>query len=125
MKASLTSLHHQSADWQRELGFYKDELAILAKRLEEVTQKNNSKETLATVEHFQNKFIMLHEQLDVLKHDIGIREKEIEALATDRPEHISEKFSSVHDSVQERMKDFSAGMADTRFEFNKFLAQVL
>ena len=57
MKTSLNALHHQGNDWLRELEFYKDELALLTTRLEEVASKNTDKDVLAQVEHFQNKFV--------------------------------------------------------------------
>jgi hypothetical protein len=125
MKSTLNTLHHQDGDWMRELEFYKEEIAILTGRLEEASTKNNSKEAAGQVEHFQNKFIMLREQVDTLKHDVGVREKGVEGIAKERPEHIDEKFSTVRDDVQKRMKDIAASFADTRYEFNQFLAKAL
>jgi cell division septum initiation protein DivIVA len=123
MKASINSLHHQDTDWLRELQFYKDELAILTKRLEEPASKNSSKEVMAQVEHFQNKFIVLREQVDILKHDVNVREKEVESLALDKPSHIDEHFTSVRDDMHKRMIDLAKSIADTRYEFNRFLAK--
>lgn len=125
MKASLNFLHHQSTDWLRELAFYKDELAILNKRLEEAAGKNTAGEVLAQVEHFQNRFILLREQVDILKHDISVRAKEVEELVKSKPDHIDEKFTSTNDSVLARVTDFSRSISDTRFEFNKFLSKVM
>jgi hypothetical protein len=125
MKASINYLHHQDQDWLRELEFYKEELTILTKRLEEPASKNSSKEILAQVEHFQNKFIVLREQVDILKHDIHVREAEIENIAKDKPSHIDEKFTSVRDEMHSRMKDLAKNIADTRYEFNRFLAKTL
>ncbi len=125
MKASLHYLHHQDADWMRELEFYKEEIAILTTRLEEVIKNNTDKEVTAQVEHFQNKFVILREQVDILHHDIGVREKGVTEITETRPEHIDERFSTVRDSTLNRMKDLAAGFADTRFEFNRFLAKVM
>lgn len=125
MKASLNFLHHQSNDWNRELEFYKDEIAVLAKRLEEAASKNTSKEILAQVEHFQNKFIMLREQVDVLKHDVSAYAKSIEDIVKDKPEHTNEKSSSTNEALLERVNDLAKSLANTRFEFNGFLANTL
>ncbi|HWB62611.1 MAG TPA: hypothetical protein VG603_03800 [Chitinophagales bacterium] len=125
MKASLNSLHHQDSDWQRELEFYKEEIAILTTRLEEVTKENTGSDVMKEVEHFQNKFIMLREQVDTLHHDINVREQGVEAIAKEKPEHIDERFNKVKDSVLNRMKELAASVADTRFEFNRFLAKTL
>jgi hypothetical protein len=125
MKASLHTLHQQDSDWLRELEFCKEEIAILTKRLEEVISKNSGKETAAKVEHFQNKFILMRETVDTLHHDIGVREGQVEKMSEDRPNQIDESYSVVNDRVHNRMKDLSASLAETRYEFNKFLAKTL
>jgi len=125
MKASINSLHHQITDWLRETDFYKQEIMILEKRLEEVASKNSSQEVLAQVEHFQNKFILNKEQLDILSHDLGKEETNVEAKAKLSPEHTHEKFIPTLDKMQERIKSFTSGFADIRFELNTFLSKTL
>lgn len=125
MKTSISALHHQATDWLRELEFYKQEIGILTNRLGEVAEKYTAQEVLAQVEHFQNKFIMLGEQLDILKHDVNQRSEEINELAKTRPEHISERFSTTNDKLLERVKDYTRSIADTRYEFNTFLSKTM
>lgn len=125
MKTSITALHHQGVDWTRELSFYKDELAVLNTRLEEVAKQNTGSEVMAQVEHFQNKFIMLREQLDILKHDVNLRNEAVNKLAAERPEHIGERYTTESDALLDRMKDYARSIADTRYEFNTFLARTL
>lgn len=125
MKVSISYLHHQSTDWLRELAFYKEEISVLTKRLEEVISKNTSKEVAAQVEHFQNKFIMLREQVDVLNHDVKQQENKTEQMAKERPNHLSEKFVDENEPLHFRMKDISKSISNTRFEFNGFLAKVM
>lgn len=125
MKASINSLHHQENDWLRELEFYKQELVVLTNRLEEVAAKNSSGETLAQVEHFQNRFILLKEQHDILRHDNAERLNRLNEMAAARPEHIDEKFLTNKDDMQKRMSDYFSSFRDTRFEFNSFLSKVL
>jgi hypothetical protein len=125
MKTSLHALHHQDSDWLRELEFYKTEISILVPRLEDVIKNNTGQEITAQVEHFQNKFILLREQIDTLHHDVHVREKGVTEITETRPEHIDEKFSAIRDSILKRMKDLAADFADTRFELNQFLAKVL
>jgi SMC interacting uncharacterized protein involved in chromosome segregation len=93
--------------------------------LEEVTTKNTDKKVAAQVEHFQNKFLIMREDVDTLKHDINEREKAVGNIAKDKPEHISERFKNVKDEIHTRMKNLANGVADIRFEFNKFLAENL
>jgi hypothetical protein len=125
MKATLHYLHHQDSDWLRELDFYKTEIAILTTRLEEVIKNNTSGEIAAQVEHFQNKFLVLREQVDILHHDVGVREKGVTEIAETRPEHIDERFTTLRDTMLSRMKDLASGFADTRYELNSFLAKTL
>ena len=125
MKASINSLHHQDTDWLRELEFYKEEIAILTTRLEEVISKNTGQNVTAQVEHFQNKFLLLREDVDTLAHDVREREKGVENIAKDKPEHIGEHFNTVKDEIHGRMKELTGSVADLRFEFNKFLAATL
>ena len=125
MKASLSSLHHQLTDWLRETDFYKQEISVLEKRLGEVASKNTALEVTSLVEHFQNKFILTKEQLDILAHDLKKEETGVEEKVTLLPEHINEKFVQVDDKTNERMKIFASGFADLRFEFNTFLSKVI
>ena len=125
MKASINSLHHQENDWLRELEFYKQELSVLTGRLEEVAAKNTSNETMAQVEHFQNRFILLKEQHDILRHDNAARSERLNEMAKAIPTHIEEKFVADNDDMHKRMVDFFSSFRDTRFEFYKFLSKVL
>jgi predicted nucleic acid-binding Zn-ribbon protein len=125
MKASLNSLHHQITDWLRETDFYKQEVSIFEERLREVASKNTSQEVLAQVEHFQNKFILTKEQLDILAHDLNKEESVVEEKVKKSPEHTHEKFVTPLDKTQARVKTFASGFADLRFEFNTFLSKTL
>jgi two-component sensor histidine kinase len=125
MKASINSLHHQETDWLRELDFYKQELNVLTNRLEEVASKNTSKEISAQVEHFQNRFIILKEQHDILRHDNAARSERLNEMAKAIPTHIEEKFVADKDDMHKRMSDYFTSFRDTRFEFNNFLSKVL
>jgi hypothetical protein len=125
MKASLNSLHHQTADWLREMDFYKQELAMLERRLGEVAANNTAKEVSAQVEHFQNVFIITKEQLDILSHDLREEESVIEAKVKQAPEHTNEKYTPTFDKMHERVKTFASGFADMRFAFNTFLSKTL
>ena len=125
MKASVNALHHQDIDWLRELDFYKGEIAILTKRLEEVIVANTHIEVTSQVEHFQNKFIALREVIDTLGHDIKGREASVERSAEKKPEHINEHTSKLNNELFDRMKSLAADFATTRFELNQFLFKAL
>ncbi|MBS1612476.1 MAG: hypothetical protein JST49_06610 [Bacteroidetes bacterium] len=125
MKTSLNALHHQGNDWLRELEFYKDELALLTTRLEEVASKNTDKDVLAQVEHFQNKFVLLRQQIDELKHDVNKRNSDVTELSKDKPTHVTENYVNANSKLQNGMLGLVQSIATTRFEFNEFLSKTL
>jgi len=125
MKSSVNALHHQDIDWLRELDFYKGEIAILTKRLEEVIAANTHTEVTSQVEHFQNKFIVLREVIDTLGHDIKGREATVERAAEKKPDHITEHTTALNNELLNRMKDLATDVADSRFELNRFLSKTL
>lgn len=118
-------MHHQNSDWLRELDFYKHEIGVLTTRLEEVSKANTGIDVNKKVEHFQNKFIVLNEQLDILNHDIKLKEEALELIIETKPEHIDEKAVQPNDIMLNRVNDLTKVIADTRFNFNKFLAETL
>lgn len=125
MKASLNALHHQTMDCLRETEFYKQELSILQTRLEEVAAKNTLQEIMVQIEHFQNKFILTKEQLDILTHDLKKEENNIERKAAELPEHIHQKIMETDTKLKERIKNFTTGFAELRYELNTFLSKAM
>lgn len=94
----------------------------MSNRLAEVAAANTNAQVLAQVEHFQNKFIVYKEQLDILLHNLQAAEASIQTHIKSQPEHTHEKFLSTNDAIQQNVKDYTAGFSDMRFEFNKFLS---
>jgi predicted nucleic acid-binding Zn-ribbon protein len=125
MKTSVNALHHLNNDWQKELTFYKDELKVLQNRLGEVATKNTSQEVLAQVEHFQNKFIILNQQADNLKHDANKLNDQLNALASDKPEHTHQKSLPEAEGLQARVAGYAKEFSEIRFELNMFLSKVM
>jgi hypothetical protein len=126
METTLNILHHQTIDWLRELEFYIEELAILSGRLEEINDKwKGDKEVRHLSKHFQNRFVSLREQVDTLVNDIKSREVKIEKSAEKNPEEIDELIRMADDKIFDRMTAMAAGIAVSRYEFNRFLAKVM
>jgi len=125
MKTSLNALHHQHTDWLRELDFYKQELTILTARLEEVVRANTSTAIGPQIEHFQNRFILLGEQVDVLKHDVRETEQAVLAEVAAKPEVIHLKVVDTDEQLMDRMQHLAKSIGETRFEFNAFLSKHL
>src|SRR5687767_1967627 len=84
-KKHATELHEEHVEWLTKLSFYKDGLKIMKGRLEEIAQKNTSKDVLAQVEHFQNQFIVQNQNIDQLKHAVNEHEAFVQREVTLNP----------------------------------------
>ncbi len=125
MKTTLSILHNQASDWLRDLVFYTEEIGILTERLDEVRMYNTGKEINAQANYYQNKFVALREQTDVLVRDIMARERKVERTAEEMPDRIDELIGLVDDQLFDRMALLTKGIAATRYEFNRFLSKVM
>ena len=126
MRTTLSTLHHQTIDWLRELEFYTIEISILAGRLDEVMGKNaGNMETGKLIRYYENKFFSLREQSDNLARDIQVREKKVEKTVIEMPDRIDEQFNLVDDKIFDRMSLLSKGIASTRLEFNRFIFKLM
>lgn len=123
MKSSINFLHLQATDWLRQLDFYKQDLAFLRKRLDEVASKNTGSEIGVSIEHFENKFRILSDNLDQSKHDISERKAKIDQMGVEMPTHIHEKFVVENDKAEQDLNIVVSDFQNTRKEFNTFLAK--
>lgn len=122
-KKNIYEIHEANKAGLSNLLFYKDELLLMQKRLEEVTKKNNSKEVLASVEHFQNQLIIQKEQLDVLTHDIREAEKSLENAVHKLPTAIDHQHFPDQTTLTDRMASYEKLFKDLRKELIQFLAK--
>ncbi|MBK9319483.1 MAG: hypothetical protein IPM91_12115 [Bacteroidetes bacterium] len=122
-KKYVYDLHAEHREWLNKIAFYKDEIKIMRHRLEQVTEKNTSKEVLALVEHFQNQLIVQEEQNDILRHNVKEYENVIEdhlkknEVAADRLKW--DDHTNMRDQVDTYEKIFN----DLRKELIGFLAK--
>jgi hypothetical protein len=119
----VTHCGNDHPQWIKRIEFYEDELKILNKRLEEIVQKNNGHSVMAEVEHFQNKFIVHQNQVDLLRR--SIRNHNTKA-AEDSRAHAGKIKTIValeHEELNLKMDDEDKLFQETRSEFNKFLSR--
>jgi hypothetical protein len=124
MKTSLSTIHHQLNDWMNELNFYKDELIIFKKRLDEVVENNNKHEIMAQVEHFQNNFILLQERYDILKSRIHHDVQALEVTIDSKPSHIFENYIQDNHTLENEIQDFITSIRNIKKTFYSFLEKV-
>lgn len=115
--------HHNT--WLNYLAFYKDEMQVLQKRLEEVAAKNTGHEVLAMVEHFQNQLILQREQHDILRHDIKQYENQIEKLFENNPVFAENSRPKEESELSERVETFGRLFHEMKEELYHFVARRL
>lgn len=120
MEKSITLLHGEHSEWISKLSFYNDDLKVMRKRLEDVVKKNNSKEFLTGLEHFQNQIIIHQDQIDQLMLEINehehVLENSVSHSASDRrkmndhPEHREKiaRFEELFRSMRKEQMIFLA-----------------
>lgn len=125
MKESIAKIHNLCEDWKRELKFFKDEIPLLRKRLDEVVFKNTATEILQEVEHFENKFRILSTHVDELLHDITIKTDELSAKAATQAKYINVKMFDADTVLEDLMLSNSKDFHETKNSYYKFLSKVM
>ena len=125
MKDSIAHQHILAEDWRRELQFFRDELVILRKRLDEVAARNTSKDIMVEVEHYENKFKVMAQDYDELIHDVGVMETSLKGAAVSKPDFINTKMVDTNGRVEALMRIVSSDFYETRHSFYEFLVKVL
>ena len=118
-------LHGEHREWLNKLEFYKDDLTVLKKRLEEVAAKNTSQEVMALVEHFQNQFIIQRNEIDEFRHAIKEHENLLESAINTNPTAINRQRLHDHPEMRERMGRFEKLFQELRMELLRFVSKYI
>ena len=97
-------LHQEHLEWLNKLDFYKDDIAILKRRIEEVAAKNTGHDVMAMIEHFQNQLIIQRNELDEFRHAIKEHENELEAAVKSNPTATNRQRLSDDPMLRTRME---------------------
>lgn len=123
---TIPKLHLEYGSWMNELNFYKDEIIIFEKHLEEIISQPTDLETRVQVEHFQNQFIRQKVIIDDLKHLLQVSERQLAAYV--------KKLSGMglesirmdnHTRLRDDMKIFREIYTELKKEFRRFEADCL
>jgi hypothetical protein len=115
--------HEENMEWLNSLSFYTDEIKIMQTRLGEIASKNNSKDVLPAVEHFQNQLIVQKDHIDTLKHKINISNDAISTELKENPTAADRRTMEDHTDIREGMLTFEFMFASLKKEFNTFLSK--
>ncbi|HLP49630.1 MAG TPA: hypothetical protein VK154_02040 [Chitinophagales bacterium] len=123
MKTSLSALHHQTTDWQRELAFYSDEMTILNNRLQVAKAHNQDALIASQLEDFEKQLNTIGLQVEQMKKDMAVREGVIENM-TEETMGGDDTINTTEDVILEQMKNLVSEIANIRFFFNLFLSRL-
>jgi hypothetical protein len=121
-KVHFSDLHFDHVRWINQLVFYKQELGIFQKRLDEVALRNTSHEFKQQLSHFQNLLIIHNEQIDITKHDLKAHENKLERQAKLNPENVQHQLYEAHTGERDRMSTFFKLYEDMKHDLLRFLA---
>lgn len=118
----MSALHFDHKVWLNSLRFYREELFIFQRHLEQFVRTSAVPETMAHVEQFQNKFIRQSEVIDELAHDIKKHDQALaDQLTAKAPGMIYRPFG-IHNELRERMDTFERLYMELKNEFRNWLA---
>lgn len=118
-------LHQEHLEWLNKLDFYKDDIAILKRRIEEVASKNTGHDVMAMIEHFQNQLIIQRNELDEFRHAIKEHENEVEAAVKSNPTATNRQRLSDDPMLRTRMERYETIFNEMRMELYRFLSKSL
>lgn len=117
--------HEENVEWTSKLDFFKDEIKILQGRLEEIAGKNNQKDVLIMIEHFQNQLIIYRNTLDEIQHKINIAEDELQQEVKKNPVASDHRKTPYHQNEKEEILIFERVFKEFHDEFNRFASKWL
>ena len=118
---TIPKLHNEYQLWMRELIFYKEEIKIFERHLEDVITKNRRTPVAAQVEQFQNQFIREKEVIDELKHKLNCSEKQLAGFVKEVSGLGLESIKmDNHPTLREDMKTFRNIFNDLKTNYKKF-----
>jgi len=116
----IANLH---SDAVRGLDFYKQEIGILEKRLEEIAADNTGHEVAESIEHFQNQFLIQSNNIDELKHLINENIKTIENQVKNSSGFLDENSANENAGLYDQYLAEEKIVKDMRQEFNRFASK--
>jgi hypothetical protein len=122
---SISELHAEHTEFLNKLNFYKDEIALMRNRVEEVAGKNSNKEVLAHIEHFQNQLIIQRNNIDELSHAVKDHDSYLENRVKENPVSSDVRQVNDHPLMRDNVLQFEKVFNELRHELNSFLSKTM
>jgi hypothetical protein len=117
---NIANLH---TDALRALDFYKQDILILKKRLEEIAADNTGREVAEQVEYFQNQFLIQSNNIDELKHNLNQNLTKIEDQVRDSAGFLEQSTVDENASIYDQYLTLEKIVNDIRHQFNRFASR--
>jgi hypothetical protein len=121
--ANIPGVNQEHKDWLNALGFYKDEIHALERRLAEVASRNTAFEARQGIEHFQNQFVIQRNNIDEFRHRVNEHENEAHLYADSHQWKVDEARDGSHGLLRTDFESLEKVIHELRAEFNLFLAK--
>ncbi|MDO8993922.1 hypothetical protein [Daejeonella sp.] len=120
---NIKHINNLHSDALRSLDFYKQEITILTKRLEEIAADNTGHEAAEKVEHFQNQFLIQYNNIDELKHGLHENLNKIENQVKESAGFISQSSAAENVELYDQYLTEEKIINEVRQEFNRFASK--
>ena len=125
MKTNIMNQHAEHTKWLSAMDFYKDEIKIMQKRIEEIAARNTSKEVLIKVEHFQNQLLIQDSNISKIQHHIKHDENAIQNSINDNPIASDHRLAEDHTEERKMVESFANHFKELKTELNVFLSKCM
>lgn len=116
----IANLH---SDALRALDFYKQDIVILRRRLEEIAADNTGHEVAVKVEYFQNQFLIQSNNIDELKHNLNQNLAKVEEQVKSSAGFLYQSLASENAEIYEQYLSLEKIINEIRQEFNRFASR--
>ena len=123
MKTNILSQHAEHTKWLSEIAFYKDEIKVMQKRIEEVSSKNTAKEVAVQIEHFQNQLLIQDGNASKIIHHINHDENVIQNSIKENPIASDHRLAEDHTEERQMVESFEKHFKELKTELNAFLSK--
>lgn len=116
----IANLH---SDALRALDFYKQDILILRRRLEEIAADNTGHEVAVKVEYFQNQFLIQSNNIDELKHNLNQNLAKVEEQVKASAGFLDQSLAAENSEIYSQYLSLEKVINEIRQEFNRFASR--
>lgn len=121
----MSDLHLDHQLWKNEIQFYREEIKIFNKRLEEIAERNTKQEVMGRLEQFQNHFIRQNEVIDEFLHKVNEHEHHLADYAEKHPVAVDHVHFKDHKGMRDEFDRFVEIYQELKRDFMRFLSKYM